>query len=52
MLDGFQLILKVSTHYGTSHRDLSQGLASGTSPLVCTRSLHQSRRDHIFGPCD
>ena len=34
--------------------DLSQGLASGTSPIVCTRVLYQnsSRRDHIFGPCD
>jgi len=46
--------LKLGTHSGTSRRDLSQVVASGTSPLVCTRILHQnsSRRDHIFDPCD
>ena len=27
----------------------TQGLASGTSPLVCTHI--SSRRDQIFGPC-
>ena len=34
--------------------NLSQGIASGTSPLVCTRIFHRhsSRGDHIFGPYD
>ena len=43
--------LKLGTHQGTSRKDLLQGLASGTSPLVCTRILHRnsSRKDHIFG---
>ena len=34
------LTIKVGTHYGTSRRDLSQGLASGTSLLVCIGILH------------
>ena len=49
-----RLCFKVGTHQETSCRDLLQGLALGTSPLVCTHILRQnsSRRDDIFGPCD
>ena len=34
------MTLKLGTHEGISSRDLSQGFASGTSPLVCTRRVH------------
>ena len=30
----------LGTYWGTSRRDVSRGLASGTSPPVCTRILH------------